>query len=194
MLIHWTYQYFVPYYDDSHGAHNELNTIIGNEERISLFLLSLDKYRAIMTVAPEMYFAEVDFLDRLSFIVEKDPELLKQTIWIVNLSRILKTLILERNKPIEIVHNILRRENGQLSLYQLGNTLQRQESISESECVTALQLMQHFLNVFESMGKLSNTYNIQGSRLKVTLPKPLDDAISKLRERAAAYIQKMPAT
>jgi hypothetical protein len=68
-------------------------------------------------------------------------------------------------------------------LYQLGNTLQRQESISESECVTALQLTQHFLNVVESMGKLSNTYNIQGSRLKVTLPKQLKDIKGELTKR-----------
>jgi len=183
MLMHWTSYYFVPYYDDSHGAHNELNAIIGNEEGVSQFLLSLDKYHAIMTVAPEMYLVEIDFIDKLSFIVEKDPELLKQTIWTVNLSRILKTLILESNKQIEIVHNILRRENGQLSFYQLGTTLQRQESISESECVTALQLMQHFLNVVESMGKLSNTYNIQGSRLKVTLPKQLKDVKGELTKR-----------
>ncbi len=183
MLMHWTSYYFVPYYDDSHGAHNELNAIIGNEERVSQFLLSLDKYHAIMTVAPEMYLVKIYFLDKLSFIVEKDPELLKQTIWTANLSRILKTLILESNKQIEIVHNILRRENGQLSLYQLGNTLQCQESISESECVTALQLMQHYLNVVESMGKLSNTYNIQSGRLKVTLPKQLKDVKGELTKR-----------
>jgi hypothetical protein len=35
---------------------------------------------------------------------------------------------------------------------------------------------------------------IPNSRLKFIAPKPLDDAISKLRERAAAYIQKIPAT
>jgi hypothetical protein len=66
MLMHWTSYYFVPYYDDSHGAHNELNAIIGNEEGVSQFLLSLDKYHAIMTVSPEMYLVEIDFFHLLS--------------------------------------------------------------------------------------------------------------------------------
>jgi hypothetical protein len=164
MLTHWRYQYFVPYYDDSHGAHSELNEVKGDEERVNQFLLSLDKYRAIMTVAPEMYLVEIDFLDRLPFIVEKDPELLEQTIWIVNLSRILKKLILERNKPINEAKSLLAQGNGQISVYRLENILQHQESIAESECVTALQLIDHFLNflnVVERLGKLSVTYNIQ---------------------------------
>ena len=63
MLMHWTF--FVPYYDDSHGAHKDLNEIIGNEDVVSQFLLSLDKYHAIMTIAPEMYLVEIEFLDKL---------------------------------------------------------------------------------------------------------------------------------
>jgi len=194
MLLHAVFQHFIPHYDDSHGAYKELHETNGNEERINQFLSTFDKYRAIMTTAPEMYFIELDFLDRLPFIVEKDPELLKQTSWIVCLLRILKNAILERNKLIEIANNLVTQHKGKLNLYELGSILQRQESLSESECATALQLIEHFLSVAKSLENLNKTYNIPSSQLKFPRPKALDDAISKLRERAAAYIQKMPAT
>jgi hypothetical protein len=50
--------------------------------------------------------------------------------------------------------------------------------------------MQHFLNVVESMGKLSNTYNIQGGRLKVTLPKQLEDVRGELTKRFGHLMQQ----
>jgi hypothetical protein len=93
-LLHHVFLNIIPHYDDSHLAYRELHGTNLDEERITRFLSSLGKYPAIMTIAPEMYFVELDFLDRLSFIVEKDPESLKQACWIVSLLSILKNWIL----------------------------------------------------------------------------------------------------
>jgi hypothetical protein len=47
--------------------------------------------------------------------------------------------------------------------------------------------------VVNRLKKLNTTYDLPDV-LKVELPKQLDDAISKLRERSGACIQKMPPT
>ena len=88
----------IPHHQETHEAYAALQATNGDGGKIQQFALSLSRYPALMRTCPELYITETDFLEKLAFIVEKDPELVKKTGWIINLSRILKNAIRDRNK------------------------------------------------------------------------------------------------
>src|SRR5262245_47570397 len=96
-------------------------------------------------LCPEPFLIETDFIDKVPFITEKEPELVKKACWIISLSRILNKLIRDRNKYIELARTATTAQ-GQLTVYQLDNILHILGSIADSECVTILQLFDELLS------------------------------------------------
>jgi hypothetical protein len=65
-----------------------------------------------MMTCPEMHFVEWDFFKELPFLVEKDPELLRQAGWLLRRAREINKAISDRNGAVRSVVGI---EDGVVS-------------------------------------------------------------------------------
>ena len=62
--------------------------------------MSLSTYRALVTICPDMHLIEWDFFKEMPFVVEKDPELLKQTSCLISRWRTITAAIQNQNRNI----------------------------------------------------------------------------------------------
>jgi hypothetical protein len=143
-LIHLVMQNILPHHSQSVAAFQALQETTKEPEKIKQFALTLYIYPALMMTSPDVNFIELDFLERLPFLIEKDPQLLQQAGWIGNLVRSLRNAIAERNKLIESARLAATQGGGGLNFYQLDSILQLQTSVAVSECVSALQLFKQY--------------------------------------------------
>jgi hypothetical protein len=72
---------------------------------------------------PEMHFVEWDFFRELPFLVEKDPELLKQAEWLLRRAREINKNIIDKNQYIQTAMSLSASQRG-LNFYQLDGILQ----------------------------------------------------------------------
>jgi hypothetical protein len=86
--------------------------VSGDPQRLPELVMSISTYRALVTTCPEMPLIEWDFFKETSFIVEKDPELLKQTGWLLSQSRELATAIKNRNRNMIDAINTTSQQGG----------------------------------------------------------------------------------
>jgi hypothetical protein len=114
-FLHAVFQNILPHPEQSHLAYNELQTTKGDGERISQFAISLHKYPALMMTCPEMHFVEWDFFKELPFLIEKDPELLKQAGWLLRRAREINKTISDRNNYIQTAMSITANQKGGLN-------------------------------------------------------------------------------
>jgi hypothetical protein len=189
-LTHGALQNIIPHHQQSHEAYNALQAAGRDAEKIEQVFQSLGKYQALMMTCPELFVIEVDFLEKMSFITEKDPELVKKSGWIISLSRILNNAIRDRNKYVEMARTATTRQ-GEISGYQLNSILQILVSISNAECTSIFQLFQVLLSTASSLEALNATYGIPGEKLKLTRSEAIKDAISKLEQIANPIIDDM---
>jgi hypothetical protein len=138
-------------------------------------------YRALVTTCPEMHFIELDFFRELPFIVEKDPELLKQTGWLISQSRDLATAIKNRNSHI-VAAMRTTTDKGGLKLAELNSILHLQTSIANAECITSLQLFELLLEMEKKLEAINETYKIKARKSRLTVAKPLETVMNQLRE------------
>lgn len=179
VLLHVTFLNLLPHREQSNAAYNALQGASGDGEKIRIFALSLHRYPALMMTCPEMHFAEFDFLEKLPFLIERDPELVKKAGWLISFSREINNAIIERNKNIQVA--VASAQQGGLNFYQLDNILQLQKTLSDAECVNALQLFDALLSIASSLQAISAAYTVPGKRSKLIPPTPLNDAIARLR-------------
>jgi hypothetical protein len=191
-MLHAVFQNLLPHHEQSHVAYEELQTIKGDGDRISQFAIGLHKYPALMMTCPEMHFVEWDFFKELPFLVEKDPELLKQAGWLLRRAREINKAISDRNNYIQAAINLTASQRGGLNFYQLDGILQRQVSISNAECVTALEFFSMLLDTAKRLETLSGTYKIPGARTRLIPPEPLAEAMRRLAEIHQEAVRQMP--
>jgi hypothetical protein len=139
-LLHLVMQNILPHYGQSHAAYKALCVLPRDSERMTQFALSLHQYPALMMTCPQLHFIECDFWKELPFIIERDPELVKQSGWLVSYAREIQNATTQRNKNIEAAQTLVSQQGGGLNFYVLHSVLQMQASISNSECVTALEI------------------------------------------------------
>src|SRR5882672_3776581 len=111
-LLHSTLQYILPHHTESHLAYTVLNQASGNPQQTAQLVMSISTCRALVTTCPEMHLIEWDFFRETPFIVEKDPELLKQTGWLISQSRELATAIKNRNRHLFDSRNFTTQHGG----------------------------------------------------------------------------------
>jgi hypothetical protein len=191
-LLHATLLYILPHYQDSHRAYKELEQAASNPQQLAQLVASISSYRALVTTCPEMHFIEWDFFKQTPFIVEKDPELLKQTGWLTSQSRELATAINNRNRHLMDARNTTTQQGG-LSTPQFASLLHLQTTIADAECLIALQLFQLFLDIEKRLEAINDTYEIKGRKSKLTVAKPLFDVLHQLREIGKAQGYNPPA-
>jgi hypothetical protein len=191
-MLHAVFQNLLPHHEQSHVAYKELQTTKGDGDRISQFAIALHKYPALMMTCPEMHFVEWDFFKELPFLVEKDPELLKQAGWLLRRASEINKAISDRNNYIQAAVNLTASQRGGLNYYQLDGILQRQVSISNAECITALEFFSMLLDTAKRLEAISGTYRIPGAQTKLIPPEPLAEAIRKLAEIHKEAVAQMP--
>jgi hypothetical protein len=123
----------------------------------------------------------VGFFKELPFIVEKDPELLKQTGWLISQSRDLATAIKNRNSHIVAAMHTTTEQGG-LKFAELDSMLHLQTSIANSECITSLQLFELFLVMEKKLEAINDTYKIEAKKSKLTVAKQLETVMNQLRD------------
>jgi hypothetical protein len=111
-MLHAVFQNLLPHHEQSHVAYKELQTTKGDGDRISQFAISLYKYPTLMMTCPEMHFVEWDFFKELPFLVEQDPELLKQAGWLLRRAREINKAISDRNSYIQAAINLNASQGG----------------------------------------------------------------------------------
>jgi hypothetical protein len=180
-LLHTAHQYILPHHSESHLAYTALEKASGDPQRLAELAMSISRYRALVTTCPEMHLIEWDFFKETPFIVEKDPELLKQTGWLLSHSRELTTAMTNRNRNMIDAMNVTTQQGG-LKTSQFHSILHLQTTIADAECAIALQLFELFLDVEKRLEAINDTYKIQTRKSKLNVGKPLYDVMNQLRK------------
>jgi hypothetical protein len=183
-LLHAVSQYILPHHIDSHRAYAALHAAIGDPQKAAQFAATPFPitYRALVTTCPELHLIEWDFYKEAPFIVEKDPELLKQTGWLISQSRDLATAIKNRNSHILDAMRTTTTQGG-LPLATLHTILHLQNSIADAECITSLQLFELLLDMDKKLEGINGAYKIKARKSKLAVAKePLEAVMNQLRE------------
>jgi hypothetical protein len=186
LLLHIVYDHTLPHFEQSHAAYKAFLDVQGDTDRAKRFLASLNGYPALNTRCPEIVFFECNFWEKLPFIVEQEPEVLKQSGWLVNLAAEMIDHIRQRNSNIYATITLMNQQEGSLGFYVVGTIVQRHASIANAECAASLQLFNKLIEMTESLQRLDERTK------KVTLPTPLEGAIRRLKEivPARAFTEK----
>jgi hypothetical protein len=190
-FLHAVFQNILPHHEQSCIAYQELQTTKGDGERISQFAISLHKYPALMMTCPEMHFVEWDFFRELPFLVEKDPELLKQAGWLLRRAREINKNITDRNQYIQEAMSRSASQRG-LNFYKLDGILQLQVSISNAECMTVLEFFGVLLDIVKRLETICGTYTVPGKRTRLTPPEPLVEVMARLSDIHSQAAAQMP--
>jgi hypothetical protein len=192
-LLHLVMQNILPHYRQSHAAYKALHALPRDDgENIARFAISLHQYPALMMTCPELHFIECDFWKEIPFIIEKDPELVKQSGWLVSYAREIQNATSQRNKSIEAARALASQQAGKLSFYVLDSVLQIQAATSDAECVTALEFFRVCLRMARHLENINRTYKIRGNKTTLTPPTPLPDAMNELKKIADVLVPQMP--
>jgi hypothetical protein len=180
-LLHAVGQHILPHHKESHGAYITLYEAGQDTQKLTQFLESIPTYRALVTTFPEIHFIEWDFLKELSFVVEKDPELLKKSGWLAYFSRALRAVTQNRNDLMRNARDATLQKDG-LNLTQLRSVLHHQTSIADAECLNSLQLFDTLIDIEKRLEAVNETYKIKARRSRITLPKDLEIIRTRLQE------------
>jgi hypothetical protein len=185
VLLHLAHDYLLPHREQSYAVYKAYHEAAGDADRAKQLVASLSNYPALNTKCPEISFFECDFWKELPFIVEKDPEILKQSGWLISFAKEIRNHIAQRNGIIDDTISLLQQESG-LPFPVFGSMVQRHASIGNAECVTALQLFKKLLDMAKSLQSLDDKAK------KVTPPPPLHGVITKLEEIADTLNARQP--
>ncbi len=190
-LLHIVMQQILPHRAHSHAALDGLQETAGDAEKVRLFFATMhEKYRAMMMRCPEPYFIDLEFFKEIPFVLEKDPELLKLSGWMVSYTRALKELIKEQNNRIDLAAN--RTEQG-LAFPTLEEDIRVQAHIGDGEIINALMLFEQFVVICKKLRKITESYSKEfGVRLAVAFPEPLESVMRELRRIAETVAPDAP--
>jgi hypothetical protein len=182
-LLHIVMQYVIPHHADTYKAYTDLHNAIKDPQQAANFAKTFfpATYPALVTLCPDVHLIEWDFFEKLPFLAEKDPELLRQTHWLISQSRDLATAIKTQNSSTqEALRNTI--QEGGLKLSALNSILNLQTSIANAECFTSLQLFELFLSMEKKLETINDTYKIPTKKSKMTTLEPLQAVMDQLRE------------
>jgi hypothetical protein len=180
-LLHATGQHILPHYEESHKAYTALCEAGEDAQKFAQLLKLLPTYRALVTICPQIYFVEWNFLSELSFIVEKDPELLKKSGWLTSFARALHAATRNRNDIILSARDATLRQGG-MKRDEFRSTLQLQTSIADAECLNASQLFDILIDIERRLESINETYKIKARKSRITLPNELNTNLEQLHK------------
>lgn len=185
VLLHLAHDYLLPRHEQSHVVYKAYSEGVERIECAKRLIESIKDYPVLNTKWPEISFFECNFWQELPFIVEKDPEILKQSGWLNSLAMELKNHIGRRNRIIDDTMTLMQQDGG-LRFPVFGSIVQQHASIANAECVTGLQLFEKLLDMTKSLR------NLHQRTKKVTPPPPLQGVMAKLSQIAVVLRAREP--
>jgi hypothetical protein len=192
-LIHTVMQQVLPHYKQSHAALVATQAVRNNAMRLQQFdELLHSEYQSMMTRCPAPYFIEVELLKEASFILAKDPELLKQSGWIITFTNNVKYILSERNKLIDLA--TLGKDALSLNFDTIERHVATQASISNIEVVNCFQLFEQLVAVCKKLEILisQNYKDVSGPKLKVQPPEAFQAIFDELERLSKSIMPDWP--
>ncbi len=183
VLLHVVSDFIIPHHSESHIVFTALQKAQDDPQKLKQVASSFSapNHPALRKTCPELQFIEWDFFKEVPFVVEKDPELLKNTGWVRGQSREINTAIKNHNDHLMDAMQTTMHQGG-LNTSQLYSILHFQTSIADAECLISLQLFEKLLDTEKRLEAINNTYEIDVRKAKITTPKSLGDVLEQLRE------------
>jgi hypothetical protein len=193
ILLHVVRDYIIPHYNESHIVFAAFEEAQGDGQKLQQLATSFSSpnYPALRKTCPELHFIEWDFYKEVPFIVEKDPELLKNTGWIRGQSHEINTAIKTHNAHLMGAMQTSMHQGG-LKTSELYSILHFQKSVADAECLIALQLFDKLLDTEKRLEVINDTYKIKARKSKVMVPKALETVMEQLREIARTTAPNTP--
>jgi hypothetical protein len=190
LLLHFAFQIVIPHFNDTHVAYERISKWTKTDQDMSelIALINRDHPRMMMT-APELTLVEHDFFGRLSFAIEKEPDLLQQANWLRQLTRDLRQKLQDRNSHIEIA--LSEAKKGPVNFGTVSGTVQVQDSVAISEVITLLQAIEQIQKVAQTLERIGRGYRDVGQPKRLVSPQATEKAVKCLRSIAEPHIQSM---
>ncbi len=190
LVIHAVLQNILPHYDASHAAFLAVNQVPLSEPEITEFVRGVSgNYPHMMMTAPDYNFLEHDFIGNLPFVIGKEPELLKQSNWLIDHMRVLRSYLRERNGQIASANQ--QNFNG-ATFPAIRSAIQIQASIADAECVGALSVLDQIPMMAQTLERIARAYKKVGD-VKTLIPPPVvSDAVVRLRAIVTPLEEAMP--
>jgi hypothetical protein len=83
-------------------------------------------------------------------------------------------------------------QQGGLNFPELVGIVHWQTSISDLECLIALQLFELFLDIGKKLEKINDAYKISAKKSKMNVGKPLEVVMTQLRDVTKQTVPSMP--
>jgi len=182
LLYHNASQNILPHYRDTEAVFREICKDSFNDKHIANVIASLPNYPCLFMTCPEMYLIGYDFSQELPFIIERDPEIVKHSGWLINGIRELKNITERRNRYIEDAMSLDRAHEGPQNLEQFKTVVKRQMTIASTECVVSSQLFDVLIRLLRTSEEINQRYKIPVKKIKTILPGTLSVTIKELKE------------
>jgi len=183
VLLHVVSDFIIPHYNESRIVFTILLEAQGDRQKLQKVALSFSapNYPALRKTCPELHFIEWDFFKEVPFIVEKDPELLKNTGWVCSQSLEINTAIKNHNAHLMSAMQTTMHQGG-LKTSELYSILHFQKSVADAECLISLQLFDKLLDTERRLEAINNMYKSDVRKAKITIPSSLGPVLEQLRE------------
>jgi hypothetical protein len=190
LLTHSVMLNILLHYEQSLAAFTTLRGIGEDRQAFASFAMSLRRYPALMMTCPTIHFLAVGFIDEMPFVVDTNPELIKNGEWINVFSKSINNNISDRNRFIESAKN--ETTKGALSYAQLDAMLQLQSSIATAERVTSSELGRALIKTARDLEGLSAPYKEYGKIKNVAPPDAFAESMRRLETISTEARSKMP--
>jgi hypothetical protein len=181
-LLHISAQNILPHYRDAQAIHTQMMIDFENDDHIRQVIKSQYKYPAVFMTCPDMYLIEYDFAKELPFVIERDPELVKHSGWLIASVREIKDVTARRNHNIEDAFSLSGLQDGAHNLANFRLALRTQASIANTECVVATQLFEVLLRLANGLVTINQNYKLSAKKSRFTPPDALAATMKELKD------------
>jgi hypothetical protein len=149
-------------------VYGRLQEAQGNNNLINQIIRSQPQYPSLFTTCPQMSLIQCEFSVELPFVIERDPEMVKHSGWLVAGVREIEEVTGQRNRNIESAANVINFREGAENLYSFQSAIQLQTRISNTECIVALQLFEVLIRLGGGLEKVNEGYSISAKKSRFT--------------------------
>ncbi len=181
-LLHIASQNILPHYRDAQAVDSQIVANFDNDQHVRSIVVSLNKHSALFMTCPELCLIEYDFAKELPFLIERDPEMVKHSGWLVGGAREIKDVTARRNRNIEDAFSLTGVRDGPENLNSFKIVVRSQASIAKTECVVAEQLFRVLIKLATDLVAINQSYEIQAKKSQFIVPDALNKTVNELKE------------
>ena len=193
-LIHTTMQQIMPHYHQSNAAVAIISEARADPTKIPLLdTLLHSELSPMMRRSPIPYFKETELSGDFSFLLPKDPELLKIWGWVETFIFNLKFILAERNKLID---KATIDAEGDKNLDAIEYDAETQARVAGIEVVNVHQLFTTLLSAKQKIDEVIKHHysNVEGAKLTFDPPPFLTSLMAELEAIVRVIAQDYPPT